>query len=122
MAVRNMCKQRTKQTPLLRLKKYGKATSDSCTPSATSTYYFEAKYLGDANYDPSESGDKEKPLTVKMNSWLSDTSDQRLEVTDFRIVFAPSVSHQGGSHDNILYVGQGLRDERLHAGTCIHIE
>jgi hypothetical protein len=43
----------------------GKATSDSYKPLATGTYYFKAKYLGDTNYPPSESGATEEPLKVK---------------------------------------------------------
>ena len=92
----------------------GKATSIAYTPLSEGTYYFKAKYLGDANYKPSESGDTEEPLEVRPASWLSDTSDQRLPVTDFRIVFTPCVSsngicykisatNPGGFYYNILY-------------------
>jgi len=43
---------------------FGQATSDPYTPTSAGTWYFKAKYLGDDNYLPSESGDTDEPLIV----------------------------------------------------------
>jgi hypothetical protein len=42
----------------------GAATSDPYTPMMAGSYYFKAKYLGSAGYEPSESGDNDEPLEV----------------------------------------------------------
>jgi hypothetical protein len=42
----------------------GTATSIPYKPSLPGTYYFKAKYLGDSNYDPAESGETAEPLDV----------------------------------------------------------
>jgi hypothetical protein len=51
----------------------GQATSIQYTPHAGGTWYFMAKYLGDSNYLPAQSGDTEEPLTVEPATPLVET-------------------------------------------------
>ena len=73
----------------------GSATSDSYTPVAESndsvSYFFRANYLGDSNYNLTQSGVTEEPLTVTIGLPPSVTTTQT-QLSNSNITLGQSVS------------------------------
>ena len=74
----------------------GSATSADYTPLAAGTYYFQARYFGDGNYNAANSGATDEPLSVSVATPTVTT-----------LLNATSITLSQGVHDTATVAGLG---------------